>query len=220
MNADAHRFARGFAVWAAGLAFAAILRLWAATWRADTRQLARLDAMLAAGDRVLAVFWHGEYFPLFALVTGRPALILAGRSFRGEVIGEICRRFGHTALLVEHRQHGFETIEATLSTTLPLAALALDGPLGPFHSVKPGAVRIASDLGYRILPVRAEGHPGLTLSRRWDRRFLPLPFAAVKLHVGEPLDVPAGLPRGAVEPWQAKLGERMDALDAQMTGTA
>lgn len=197
-----------------GRLLALVLRVWSATWRKDVGGLERLDRLLEDGDRIVAVFWHGSYFPLFALAAGRPAIIFTSRSFRGHVIAELSRRFGYRASIVPQDRTGLEHIEKTLAIGARLAAIALDGPRGPLHAVKPGAIRAASALGLRIVPVGIVSRPKFTVAGRWDRREVPLPFAKVAIRVGEPLDVPPGLGATELGRWQALLGERMQEVAA------
>lgn len=190
-----------------------VMRGWAATWRKDARQLNRLDALLRDGDRVIAVFWHGTYFPLFALAAGRQAVIFTSRSFRGYVIAELSRYFGYHPSIIPQDHHGFRHLEKALDEGPRLAAIALDGPSGPFHSVKSGAIRAASALGLRIVPIVVRSRPRFIVARRWDRREIPPPFAEVRLLVGDPLDVPPQLTMTALADWQTVLHDRMEALD-------
>jgi lysophospholipid acyltransferase (LPLAT)-like uncharacterized protein len=113
---------------------------------------------------VLAVFWHGKYFPLFALAEGRSVTVFVGQSFRGEIIARLCRRFGFTtALLPAGEPHGY--MHAVLQTS-KAGALAVDGPHGPFHEVKPGLVKLAADLQLAIVPVSVASRPRIVLTRR------------------------------------------------------
>lgn len=196
-------------VWLIGLGLSVIMRLWAATWRKDTSQLERLDLLVDAGDRVLAVFWHGKYFPLFAAARGRDAVVFTARSFRGDVIAQICRRFGYRACVIPGKRQGLEHMERALGDGSKLAALALDGPVGPFHRVRSGALRIARDRRFRILPLDVVSQPKFVLKSRWDRHELPLPFAAVKVLVGDPIDVPGTVADDDLDDWRAVLKERM-----------
>ncbi len=201
-------------VWLAGAGLALLMRAWAATWRTDARELERLDRLVDAGDRVLAVFWHGKYFPLFAAARGRDAVVFTSRSFRGDVIAQICNRFGYRPCVIPGKRHGLDHIESALDNGTRLAALALDGPLGPLHRVRSGAVRVARDLGFRIVPVSVMGHPQSVLTNRWDRHELPLPFASVKVRVGDPIDVPATVGDDDIDDWRALLQRRMDLDEA------
>ena len=113
-----------------GTAIAAILALWALTWRKDTRELDKLDRHLANGEHLVAVFWHGKYFSLFALAKGRRATVVTSRSFRGDVIARICRWFGYRPIQIEQgvENQALIQLENDLSShDAPLAAIAIDG---------------------------------------------------------------------------------------------
>lgn len=198
----------------AGRFFALLLRLLGTTWRRQTEGLDALDGMLARGERVLAVFWHGGYLPLFFLFAGRSARILTSRSFRGEVIAEICRRFGYDGGSIPEPAGGtaLDAMRRALDGCR-LAALAVDGPLGPVHVVKPGAVRLASDLAFVVLPVAAAANRSWVLARRWDRLEIPRPFTRLSLVCGEPVHIPAGLPEAEVASWCCRLREDLEAVN-------
>lgn len=182
------------------------LRLWSTSWRKDDTELARIDKLLAANNRLLLVFWHGKYQPLFTLFEGRKAMVLTAQSFRGEVIEKICRKFGYISVQIPLHKPGeaYPFVRDTLQLHKS-GALAIDGPLGPYHEVKPGAIRLAADLDFLLVPVSVASHPKRTMNNRWDKLELPYPFARVALAVGDPIHVPSGLSRKARSEWRAKL---------------
>ena len=100
-----------------GWIWSACLRLQCATWRKHCEGLERLDRVLADGRPVLFCFWHGKYVPLFALLRGRPACVFTTQSARGEVIAEVCRRFGYACVQVPARSQGqaYEIMRRALS---------------------------------------------------------------------------------------------------------
>lgn len=169
--------------------WALVLRVWRASWRVDARDAAKLDAEIAQGARLVAMFWHGNYLPLFTLLAGRSALVTTSRSFRGAVIAAIARRFGYRTVQVGGGHRASPWLRAELAHPGGLVAIAADGPLGPRHEVKPGGIAIAAQTGARILPVAAIASAQIRLTRRWDRMELPLPFARVTLRVGTPLEI-------------------------------
>ncbi|MFZ2101158.1 MAG: hypothetical protein WAU86_11395 [Oricola sp.] len=207
-------FAR-FAAAIVGVAIASLLWLWALTWRKDATDLEKLDRLLRDGAKLVAVFWHGKYFSLFALAAGRRVSVVTTLSFRGNVIASICRWFGYQPVRIEHgvENHALAIVEDALSGKSPLAAIAVDGPLGPRREPKPGAIRIASDLGYRLLPISVDGTPKTVSTSRSDRHEIPWPFARVRIAVGVPMDVPKNLSPDDMREWQALLRERLEALD-------
>lgn len=58
---------------------------------------------------------------------------------------------------------------------------------GPDGLVKPGIVEVARATGARLVPMAVEAHPVVAISGR-RRYLLPLPFARVVAHYGDPLD--------------------------------
>jgi lysophospholipid acyltransferase (LPLAT)-like uncharacterized protein len=191
-----------------------LLHLAGSTWQQQAEGLDVLDEMLKRGERVLAIFWHGGYVPLFFLFAGRHARILSSRSFRGEVIAAICCRFGYDGGMIPDPVGG-KTLDAVRRALqgCQLSALAVDGPLGPQHVVKAGAVRLASDLGFVVLPIAAAADRSWILDGRWDRMEIPRPFARLSLVCGEPVAIPAGLPEAEVAFWCSRLRESLEAAE-------
>lgn len=190
-----------------------ILRAWHASWRKDMQQVGRLDELLHGPSPVLVAFWHGKYLPLFALLEGRRATVIAGDSFRGDVIARLSRRFGHEVVLIPTGpESGSSTdLEAILGPAHTVA-VAVDGPLGPYQMVKPGLLRLASDLGFVILPVSVAAAQKSVQKARWDRREWPWPFARIALSVGEPMSVSPAATRDDLARCAVRLREAL--LDA------
>lgn len=197
-----------------------LLRLWALTLRLDNKELRAISDMVARGESLLIVFWHGQFFPLFVAAEGFDATVVVASSWRGMVISRICRRFGYRAVLTRGKHNRLPALETAIGTGSRIASLALDGSSGPQHIVKKGALRIASDLGFRILPLYVESRRALVLGWRWDKREIPLPFSSVRLRLGQPLDVPPGLGRRKIEAFSAKLEHEMQALESSSRSAA
>lgn len=199
----------------------AALRLQLATWRKEVHGLERFDGLIARQVPVLAVFWHGKYTPLFALLRGRRAAIFTSASFRGSVIAGICRLCGYRPVHIpDHgRERSLEIMRGALRET-PLCGIAVDGPLGPYHAVKPGPVRLASELGFLVVPVTFAARRSRVAAGRWDRMEAPRLFTRVVFLLGEPEAVPPGLDDEGVGRWAERLGRRLDALDAEAEARA
>ncbi len=205
------------------LAYSLLLRLQLLLWRKAVHGLDRLDDLLETRRPVLVVFWHGKYTPLFALLRGRRAVIFTSRSFRGDVIAQICRHFGYTP--VQLRDHGrnrsLERMRGALEAvreTGPVCGIAVDGPLGPYHVVKRGPVLLASELDFLILPVTFAALRSRVDAGRWDRFEVPSPGTRVVFLVGEAMEVPPGLAEagpGEVERWTGRVREALEALDRE-----
>jgi hypothetical protein len=61
--------------------------------------------------------------------------------------------------------------------------LAVDGPKGPLYEIKPGIFFLAKRAKKRIIPIGVAASKKLTLSYRWDKYFIPLPFSTVAIFI-------------------------------------
>ena len=206
---------------ALGTAFAWFLRLRHGTWRKDTGELAKIDALLASGERVMAVFWHGNYVPLFSLLSGRRACVFASDSFRGRVIAEICRRFGYETVLLPDRggRRARDLMRAGLAP-YQAGAVAVDGPQGPFHAVKAGAIEFASSLGFVLVPVSVSADRTHVNADRWDLMETPKLFSRVYLAVGEPIRFPPDLDEEGLAAGRAEVGAALEAVTLRAQAAA
>jgi lysophospholipid acyltransferase (LPLAT)-like uncharacterized protein len=193
---------------------AAFLRLHHATWRTRVEGLAEFDRMLAAGETVLLIFWHGKYLPLFPILRGRDACVLTAQSFRGQVLSEIGRRFGFDGVHLPQQGElrAFALMRRALASRRA-GGIAADGPLGPNHVVKSGVIELASRSGCALLPVSTASRRKWILKRRWDRMEWPAPFARVALVLGPPLHVPPDLLQREVAGWKERLRDALEAAD-------
>jgi hypothetical protein len=190
-----------------------VLSLLHRSWKTETVGLEHLENLLGSQERILVVFWHGKYLPFFTILRDRGACIFSSRSLRGEVIGGICRRFGHHCLTIPgHTGEGALHLMREALTGRKMAALVPDGPLGPYHQVKHGVIRLAADLGMTLLPASAAARPRLVLTRRWDRMEIPLPFSRVRLDIGEPIAIPGDLGGHSIEWWEEHVRDALEAV--------
>jgi lysophospholipid acyltransferase (LPLAT)-like uncharacterized protein len=194
--------------------YAWLLRLQAATWRTEIEGLERLDGRLARGERTLVTCWHGKYVPLLPLLRGREACVFTSQSFRGEIIAGICQHFGYACVqLPRHARDQALALMRQALTAHHTGGIVVDGPRGPYHVVKRGAIQLASELGCALLPVSVASRRQRVLRHRWDRMEIPYPWTRVSLVIGEAMTVPAGLTPDELEPWTRRLHDALEAVD-------
>jgi len=170
--------------------------------------------MLEDREPLIAAFWHGRIAALYPWLAGRHAVIFTSASRRGDVIAEACRRFGYDCVQIpDHGRTRSLTIMKEALTRHPVCGVAVDGPLGPYHAVKRGAVELASELGFKIVPVSVAASRKWIVRRRWDRHEVPWPFARVALVVGDPLVVPSALDSDGIARWSERLRSALEAGD-------
>jgi lysophospholipid acyltransferase (LPLAT)-like uncharacterized protein len=189
----------------------ALWLLWA-TWRVDPDEIRRVGELLRK-NKLIVCFWHGKYIPLFILLRNHDACVFSSDSFRGLVIGTICRHFGYRSVLIpEEGEEAYLRMRDTLATERT-AGIAVDGPLGPYHAVKRGPIRLASDTGVPLLAVSVAASRSRVNEQRWDLQEIPRPFSRVCLAAGHPIRVPADLGDDELSRWQERLARELEDVD-------
>jgi lysophospholipid acyltransferase (LPLAT)-like uncharacterized protein len=208
------------AIPAAALLGRGVLRLlWASVRQQPVSSIAQ--SRLAQAVPGILVLWHEEILLASTFVTRilktRTLAILASRSDDGELVTRVGRPFGlHIARGSASRggREGLRALYKALSKSGASPLLMPDGPRGPAHVVKPGAVVLAQMTGVPILPLHFAADRVWTV-RSWDRMAVPKPLCRIRLRVGEPLSVPRQLSTQQVETWCATVSERLDELRHQ-----
>ena len=67
--------------------------------------------------------------------------------------------------------------------------VAADGPRGPLHEFKPGALLISRMTGAPIVPIAYAAENYINWNA-WDRFIIPLPFTRVTIAIGKPFQPP------------------------------
>jgi len=189
-----------------------LLLAWSSLLRKNTTHLVKLRRYVDDGNQVLALFWHGNFFSLFVLARGTNAVVLTNDSFRGRVIAGICRRFGHTPVLLPAAisGNGLSHLIQLFTQRPGLVALALDGPTGPYHRIRSGAIYLSAQKGVRLVPIGVASQRKLALSCRWDRQQIPLPGSRVALAVGDMINLAPLRDAAAQDPAKAIVQRGMD----------
>ena len=194
--------------------FAGLLRLIKASWRIEHIGLDAIQQALDRQERLLVAFWHGKHVSLFPLVEGFDACILTSRSFRGEVIAGLCRRFGYHCVILDHqRGSDLQELLDELLQTHRCLAVAVDGPLGPYHVARFGLVRLASRLQLTVFPLSITAERKIVMHKRWDKMEFPLPFSRVLLGVGQPFKIPPEVQPEELETWTDKIQKHIENTD-------
>jgi hypothetical protein len=87
-----------------------------------------------------------------------------------------------------------------------------DGPRGPLHQAKPGAVVAAHRAGVPLIIVRMSASRSKVFERSWDKFQLPLPFAVIDLQVDDPWMIPADASREQLDSMITEMNNRMKSL--------
>ncbi len=184
---------------------------------ASIRALARtwsvhIEGRFPTGPCIVA-FWHGEMLPVwFAFRALRP-VALVSPSTDGAILGTLLSDWGYNVVKGSSSRGGKEALQILVDQAAHNVVLITpDGPRGPAHIAKPGAIVAAHRAGVPLVLVRMRATRTKIFTRSWDKFQLPLPFAQITLHVSAPIEVPAFLSREEIDGVIADVTEHLHRL--------
>jgi len=151
-----------------------------------------LDA-LKTGRPVMMAIWHAELFSLIGYgmsrLDGKLATVVSD-SRDGEIIAQVLERIGYGTARGSSTRGGLKALIALrrLIEQGRIGVITVDGPRGPRHKVKDGAVYLAHKTGALLFPVRSRPTAKHVFERSWDRFELPMPFCRCPVYFGAPLE--------------------------------
>jgi lysophospholipid acyltransferase (LPLAT)-like uncharacterized protein len=183
-----------------------------------------LHEALADGRPLIVASWHQDVVPFFhylanfsRLEGSRPFVMLASRSFDGDVTERIMRPWGFRFVRGSFGKEGGSTAAKGLLRALAAGervALVADGPLPPAGTMRPGPAYLARESGVPLYVARAWARPQLLVPRTWFRMAVPLGRAHIACLSAGPVDVSGTLEqaRARAEGELSRLCEEADAL--------
>ena len=193
---------------ALGALLAALVRAWAKTW-----QVRWIDA--PPPERSVYAFWHGQQMALVAARRDTPLTTLVSLSRDGELQASVMRRLGLDVVRGSSTRGGARGLRGMIRAVRAGsdAAFAVDGPRGPAHRAKQGALVVSELAQAPVVPVASAARRVWVLQRAWDRFEIPFPFTTVTIAVGSARTFPPDAD-GALQLARAIQRERMRALEA------
>lgn len=163
----------------------------------------------------LYCIWHGKILlPIFAH-RDENAYTMVSLHADGEMIAQTVQRLGYRTIRGSSTR-GAQRAAAQMIRALKtgnVCAIMPDGPKGPRHVFKPGAITIAQKSGAYLLPFTFACSPAFCFKKSWDRFTLPLPFSKSIAIYGEPIPVPADLDGEAFEKFRLMVEGKMVELE-------
>lgn len=137
------------------------------------------------------VMWHENQFCLHGLPNRNKINILISNSLDGEIIAKVCEKWGFQTCRGSSKRRG--SVSATLKMISKLKegeniAIMVDGPRGPLHEVKSGAIVLAKEANVPIVPVHWYS-PEFTFAKfpSWDKMTCPIGPCHLLNIYGEPI---------------------------------
>lgn len=180
------------------------------------------EKILADKEQVYApCYWHQHHVLCSALMRqwlrrGFRACFLISASVDGEVPTRIARSWGAEVIRGSANQTGalvLRDMQQMMKRGISIVTTA-DGPNGPKHEFKPGAVLMARIGGAPMVPLACAEDRAWHLNR-WDDFIIPKPFARIVYAIGEPIAVPPDTPVNAIEEFRVRMEDATKSLTQQ-----
>lgn len=200
---------------AADLGIFLFIKLVGATIKFDVEGWENWEAASAVGKLPIYTTWHNGLFLSTYFWRGRGIVVMSSRSFDAEYTGRLIKRFGYgTVRGSSTRGHTGASIEMIrlLRTGCP-AGFTIDGPKGPRHVAKMGAVLIAKKSGQPILPFTIAADRFWEIKSSWDRTQIPKPFTRARVIIASPIYVPADTDEDSLAKKRDELQRALDELE-------
>jgi lysophospholipid acyltransferase (LPLAT)-like uncharacterized protein len=148
----------------------------------------------ARGEALIFACRHGQLMPLVWAMEGHGLTVVVSRSPDGELLARVLARRGYQLIRGSTSEEGLLAGRGALRVLRQggRIGVAVDGPRGPRGKVQDGILRIARAARTPIVPLWASVEASWVAPGSWDRFEVPLPWGAVRIHVGEPVAVAPG----------------------------
>lgn len=141
------------------------------------------------------VMWHSDQFCVYGIEDKSHLSILISTSIDGEIVAYATESLGFKTVRGSSKKRG--AVEATMQMITRLkedecVAIMVDGPSGPLHTVKNGAIKLAKLSGAPIVPVCwYSPQKNFIKLPSWDKMTTPVFDTKIVNLYGEPIYVPA-----------------------------
>ena len=198
---------------AADLVFYLLIKLVGWTARFEVIGWEHFEELAKENQTPIFAAWHESIYLGVYFWRGRRIVYMASRSFDGEYIARFLQRFGFGAVRGSSSRGGVRALiemARLVRRGIPVG-FTVDGPRGPGHIAKPGAVMLAQKTGQPIVPFH------VTAARRWriaswDRMPLPLPFTRARIELAAPIWISGGIESDLISSKLDELQQKLEGI--------
>lgn len=142
-------------------------------------------------EQCIFVMWHSNQFVVHGFRDKNKTSILISNSLDGDIVSYVAQNWGFKV------KRGSSGRKGAISATKQLhdelmngenIAIMVDGPRGPYHEVKKGAIALSLETGIPIVPVNwySEDKTFREMGS-WDKMKFPLGLCKIMILYGQPI---------------------------------
>lgn len=181
------------------------------TLRIERKNTQGIDSLLKQKKNFILVFWHGTMLLPWYLHKDRNFAALVSKSKDGELLARMLEKWNYLVIRGSSNDGGKEALikMKELAAKGFILCVTPDGPKGPFHKFKPGAVitAIQTKTPLVLCGVRYEKKRQL---RSWDKFEIPCFFSKAMVVYSDPFGFDAEFTRKNVDETIARCEKEMN----------
>ncbi len=160
--------------------------------------------------------WHSDQFAIYGVKNRENVNFLISTSIDGDIVAAGCESLGFKTVRGSSKSRG--AVEASMQMISKLksgecVAITVDGPRGPFHSVKNGVIKLAQKSGAPIVPMVWYSKDKMFFTfPSWDKMTAPIGNAEIVNLYGAPIYVPENLSNEDYADIKLKIKNSLEAL--------
>jgi lysophospholipid acyltransferase (LPLAT)-like uncharacterized protein len=169
---------RGFFL---GILVFCIYSLVRATWRIRIEEAASMKEPLLLKKPLVLAHFHGDEIALLALARRYRCATMISTSKDGEMMRFIFGLMGGKSSRGSSTRGGVSALKGLLGLirTGRNASIAVDGPKGPLHEIKPGVFELSRLLKSEIYTGGVYCSSAWHFPKSWNQTYFPKPFAKI-----------------------------------------
>ena len=148
----------------------------------------------------IVAFWHGNMLPVWKYFSKHLPTAVVSQSKDGEILSTILEKWNFKLVRGSSHRGGKEVLEEISNKAKTnLILITPDGPTGPYHIFKPGAVIAAKNSKSNLYLCQVNVKSKLSFKNSWDRFEFPLPWSKIILRIKEAITVDNELEREEID---------------------
>jgi lysophospholipid acyltransferase (LPLAT)-like uncharacterized protein len=153
-----------------------------------------LDELKKRNKNYILAFWHGTMLLPWFLHKDRNLVALISKSKDGDLLAKLLRKWNYVIVRGSSTEGGEVALGIMVDYAKNLKSVAItpDGPKGPVHKLKAGAVIASKKSGVPLILLGIGIQKKKTL-KTWDNFEIPMFFSHVHAFYSEPIIVDDGL---------------------------
>lgn len=187
-------------------------RTLSATWRVRLIDSVDLQSAIKQKKQYILAIWHGDELALISQTKKYSPCTMTSMSKDGELMDYVLQKLGMQTARGSSSRGAISGLKGLLrlakSGRHPV--MAVDGPRGPYHVIKPGVFEVAKLLRAEIYVAGVSVSRALVFKKAWNKAYLPYPFARVVIVWSEAFRLPEGVDVHSPE-IQQELTRKFDA---------